>query len=118
MNTTNYTELQGVKKCLPMAVADPATGYNIRVDGDELVIGGTSAVAPLMAGLIARINEGRKKNAGFVHHQLYNNLPVFRDVVQGDNITTSNNTGYKAGVGWDACTGCGVPIGVKLAGVV
>lgn len=40
--------------------ADPATGYFIRVDGQEFVIGGTSAVAPLWAGLIALLN----KNSG------------------------------------------------------
>jgi len=100
------------------AVADPATGYNVLVDGDRLVIGGTSAVAPLMAGLIARINEGRNKNAGFIHPELYRNLSVCRDITQGDNITTPDNKGYKAGAGWDACTGCGTPIGSALGKVL
>ena len=36
--------------------ADPETGYDVRIDGTDTVIGGTSAVAPLWAGLIARIN--------------------------------------------------------------
>ena len=100
------------------AVADPATGYNVLVDGDRLVIGGTSAVAPLIAGLIARINEGRNKNAGFIHPELYRNLSVCRDITQGDNITTPGNKGYKAGAGWDACTGCGTPIGSALGKVL
>jgi kumamolisin len=95
------------------AVADPSTGYNILVDGQAMVVGGTSAVAPLMAGLVARINERRKKNVGFIHTELYRNLSSFRDVVQGDNITVPDSKGYKAGAGWDACSGCGVPIGNK-----
>ena len=37
--------------------ADPETGYDVRIDGTDTVIGGTSAVAPLWAGLIARINQ-------------------------------------------------------------
>jgi kumamolisin len=100
------------------AVADPATGYNVLVDGDQLVIGGTSAVAPLMAGLIARINERRNKNVGFIHPELYRNTSAFRDITEGDNITTSGNKGYQAGVGWDGCTGCGVPIGSTLENVL
>jgi len=35
----------------------PNTGYTIRVDGDTSVIGGTSAVAPLWAGLVAVANQ-------------------------------------------------------------
>ena len=37
------------------AVADPQTGYQVLVDGSPLVIGGTSAVAPLWAALVARL---------------------------------------------------------------
>src|SRR5205823_5470017 len=37
--------------------ADPLTGYQVRVDGKADVIGGTSAVAPLWAALIARCNQ-------------------------------------------------------------
>jgi kumamolisin len=100
------------------AVADPATGYKVLVDGNQLVIGGTSAVAPLMAGLIVRINEMQGKNIGFIHHSLYNNAAVCRDIIQGDNITTSTNKGYKAQAGWDACSGWGAPIGSKWAKVM
>ena len=45
--------------------ADPNTGYNVLVDGQKLVIGGTSAVAPLMAGLIALVNEQNQKPCWF-----------------------------------------------------
>lgn len=90
------------------ADADPNTGYNVRVDGQNMVIGGTSAVAPLMAGLVARINEQNKSNVGFINPKLYATPNLCRDITQGDNITTTTQQGYKAGVGWDACTGWGV----------
>ncbi len=90
------------------ADADPNTGYKVLVDGQQLVIGGTSAVAPLMAGLIALINEQKNTPAGFIHPQLYKTPALCRDIVSGNNITTSAKTGYTAGPGWDACTGLGV----------
>ena len=46
------------------ADADPATGYKVIVDGSSGVFGGTSAVAPLIAGLIARINQAEGQSAG------------------------------------------------------
>ena len=88
--------------------ADPQTGYKVRVDGQNMVIGGTSAVAPLMAGLIALVNEKNGKSAGFINPQIYGATGSCRDIIKGDNITTSTNKGYKAGKGWDACTGLGV----------
>ena len=88
--------------------ADPNTGYNVLVDGQQLVIGGTSAVAPLMAGLLALFNEQYKKPSGFINPQLYSTAGLCRDITEGNNNTTSAGTGYSAGVGWDACTGWGV----------
>ena len=88
--------------------ADPDTGYKVLVDGQQLVIGGTSAVAPLMAGLIARINQQKGKWAGFINPVLYADPSLCRDITQGNNKTTSAKTGYSAGTGWDACTGLGV----------
>ncbi len=92
--------------------ADPQTGYNVLVDGQQLVIGGTSAVAPLMAALIARVNQAKGKPVGFIHPALYANPKLCRDITQGDNITTSTKKGYKAGPGWDPCTGWGVLSGL------
>jgi kumamolisin len=92
--------------------ADPETGYNVRVDGQDTVIGGTSAVAPLMAGLIACINANNGKSAGFINATIYGNASAFRDVTSG------NNGGQTAGKGWDACTGLGVPIGTKVQEVL
>jgi kumamolisin len=90
------------------ADADPNTGYKVLVDGQELVIGGTSAVAPLMAGLIALLNQQNKKPFGFIHPQIYSTPNLCRDITSGNNKTTSAGTGYTAGPGWDACTGLGV----------
>jgi kumamolisin len=88
--------------------ADPNTGYNVLVDGQKMVIGGTSAVAPLMAGLIALLNEKNQKPSGFINPILYSTPGLCRDITIGDNKTTSSGTGYSAGSGWDACSGWGV----------
>ena len=50
---------------------DPDTGYNILVDGQKVQEGGTSAVAPLWAALIAVINQKLKGRVGFVNPQFY-----------------------------------------------
>ena len=91
--------------------ADPATGYRVRVDGQDTVIGGTSAVAPLWAALIARCNEKLPQPAGFVNPALYARADgAFHDVVSGDNGASA----YQAHLGWDACTGLGTPVGSKV----
>ncbi|MVN20787.1 S53 family peptidase [Mucilaginibacter arboris] len=88
--------------------ADPSTGYKVLVDGQQYVIGGTSAVAPLMAGLLALINQQKGKPVGFINPTLYSTPNLCRDITSGDNKTTQTKTGYAAGKGWDACTGWGV----------
>ncbi|HTV05233.1 MAG TPA: S53 family peptidase [Acidobacteriaceae bacterium] len=89
--------------------AAPETGYNILVDGQQEVVGGTSAVAPLWAGLIALINQQRGTSAGFVNPALYAAPTAFHD------ITSGNNGAFSAGPGWDACTGLGSPNGTAIA---
>lgn len=96
------------------ADADPESGYRIVLNGLTGTIGGTSAVAPLLAGLIALLNEGRSP-VGFIHPVLYGNPNAFRDIVDGDN--RDGNVGYDASKGWDACTGLGVPIGPKVLSI-
>jgi kumamolisin len=94
--------------------ADPATGWTVRVDGQTIPIGGTSAVAPMWAGLIALLNEALGKPVGFVHPALYASAAAatFHDITQG------NNGSYNAGPGWDACTGLGSPNGAALLSVL
>jgi len=87
------------------ADADPETGYQVRIDGSDEVIGGTSAVAPLWAALIARINQAAAAPIGYLNPALYRNPQALRDIVQG------NNGDFTATKGWDACTGLGSPDG-------
>jgi kumamolisin len=91
--------------------ADPQTGYTIRVDGSDETIGGTSAVAPLWAGLVALLNQSLGSPLGFAQPRLYALLgsTAFHD------ITSGSNGAYSAGPGWDACTGLGSPSGANLA---
>lgn len=93
------------------ANADPDTGYQVRVDGSDEVFGGTSAAAPLWAGLIVLLNQSLGASLGFAHARLYALLgtDALRDITSGDNGA------YSAGVGWDACTGLGSPNGAGLA---
>ncbi len=91
--------------------ADPNTGYQVRVDGQDLVIGGTSAVAPLWAGLLALLNQKLPKPVGFLNPLLYGSL-ASRKVCR--DITSGTNGAYSAGPGWDACTGWGSPQGSNL----
>jgi len=97
------------------ADADPNSGYTIVVDGESQAIGGTSAVAPLWAGLFALINGADGKPVGQPHATLYANASAFRDITGGDNRVDS--LGYVAGPGWDACSGLGSPKGSALAQV-
>jgi kumamolisin len=90
--------------------ADPETGYAVLVDGTRTVIGGTSAVAPLWAALIARVAESVGSPLGLVQPKLYAAAAAssFRD------ITSGSNGAYSAAAGWDACTGLGSPNGAAL----
>jgi kumamolisin len=92
--------------------ADPETGYDVRIDGTDTVIGGTSAAAPLWASLIARVNQLSGKPVGYINPLLYQNAKALHDITQG------NNGDFDATVGWDACTGLGSPNGTALAGVL
>ena len=94
--------------------AAPVTGYLVVVDGQRQPVGGTSAVAPLWAGLIARLAQATGKKFGLLQPLIYAGVtpgtaaPGFNDIVEG------NNGAYKAVPGWDACTGLGSPNGEAL----
>lgn len=93
--------------------ADPLTGYAVRVDGQDEVVGGTSAVAPLWAALVARLGQPLGHPPGALQATLYGiGGGAFRDITQGDNGS------YAAGPGWDACTGLGSPDGQALLGAL
>ncbi|HYA89709.1 MAG TPA: peptidase S53, partial [archaeon] len=90
--------------------ADPTTGYNVLVDGQSTVIGGTSAVAPLWSGLLARINQSLKTSVGYLNPLLYSTgiESTLHD------ITSGSNGAWSSGPGWDPCTGLGTPDGAAL----
>lgn len=90
------------------ANADPDTGYNIYLNGSWTVFGGTSAVAPLFAGLFAAF--GRK--LGWISPKLWATPGAFRLITQGDD------SGFVAGATPRPPCGLGSPIGVKLAALL
>lgn len=97
--------------------ASPQTGYEVSIASTATVMGGTSAVAPLWAALIARINAASTAaaggaTAGWINPVLYKNPGALRDITQGSNGT------YAAAQGWDACTGLGSPNGAQLAAIL
>jgi len=88
--------------------ADPETGYAVRIDGTDTVIGGTSAVAPLWAGLIARMNQSVGSTMGYLNPDLYKHQHALREITRG------SNGDFAAAQGWDGCTGLGTPKGKAL----
>jgi len=97
---------KGLGRMVPdvAADADPNTGIIIVLDGYEVLIGGTSAVAPLYSGLFAALG----KKLGFVTPTLWKAPTAFADITSGSNGT------YKAAVGPDPCSGLGVPRGTAV----
>jgi len=94
------------------ADADPDTGYQVLVDGKSLVIGGTSAAAPLWSGLIALINQKRGSPIGFLQPVIYG---LSKTASALHDITSGSNGAFSAGPGWDAASGLGSPSGTNLA---
>jgi kumamolisin len=99
------------------AHAQHDSGYIVLVNGNYTPTGGTSAVAPLYAALVARLNQALGSRLGALLPELYG-IPkdaareVFRDITDGDNSVPDSQygpqtAGYSAGPGWDACTGLG-----------
>ncbi len=91
------------------AAGDPADGGLIVLNGAQLKYGGTSWSSPTWAGFCALLNQARASSSqgpiGLLAPNLYPLLGTgsFRD------ITTGNNGAFSAGVGYDECTGIGVP---------
>lgn len=96
------------------AVADPTTGYEVLVDGEKKIYGGTSAVAPLWAALVARLAQANGAPFGLLHPRLYAPASSAPKQAGFRDITAGNNGSFAAQSGWDACTGLGVPDGEAL----
>jgi kumamolisin len=91
--------------------ADP--GYAFHIRSRKIVLQGTSLVAPLFAGAVARMNEKYKKRSGLLHPHLYKTGSTYcRDISDPVSNNTSNSVdwapGYYGRRGWDARTGLGV----------
>ena len=112
-----------VKRGIPDVAANaaPASGYRILCNGQNFPdpskgvppMGGTSAVAPIWAALVARCNQALGRRCGFLNPELYEiaasaSHQVFR------NPTGGANGDYLAGAGWNACTGLGSVDGTRL----
>jgi len=98
------------------ANADPDTGYRILVDGSWITVGGTSAVAPLMAALVTCINASTGTRLGLAQDTWY---PLAKATQTSDapaflEVTSGSNGAYSAHPGWNACAGLGSPIGARL----
>lgn len=91
-------------------------GYWIRVNGQDWVSGGTSSVAPLMAALTARLNEGCQRSIGFLNPLLYEmaRTNAIKSIDRGNNSMRNGPKKWKARKGWDPCTGLGVPDGTEI----
>jgi len=104
------TTVPGARRGVPDVAGngDPVTGYPVRVDGQNLVLGGTSAVSPLLSGLTLRLNQIAGRSVGDFNAFAYANSAGFSDVTVGDNGD------FSAAPGWDPTTGLGSPVGGKL----
>ncbi|KAJ3549709.1 hypothetical protein NM208_g376 [Fusarium decemcellulare] len=94
-------------------------GANVTLsDGLKITVsGGTSAAAPLFAGMINRINDERilagKKPIGFLNQILYQHPEVFTDITEGRN-PGCDTQGFQTAKGWDPVSGLGSPKFTKL----
>ncbi len=95
---------------VPDVSAQQSPGYYVVMQGTELAMGGTSAVAPVCAALAARLNQRIGAPIGFVAPLLYapENASCFTPVTQGGNGR------YEAAPGWNPCAGLGTPVGTAL----
>src|SRR5262249_46322501 len=119
-----HAETGKLGRGVPDVAANASTevGYLVGLgDGRTVPVGGTSAVVPMIAGLIALANEklsrtnGQPNSVGFVTAYLYGLTSKFNNIRSGDNNITGTLAGYQSGIGWDPCTGVGSP---RAAGII
>jgi kumamolisin len=95
-------------------IAAAMNGYALWYNSTVTQFGGTSASAPVMAGMFARfmsLNGGRRPVPNAIHPILYANLAAYYDITTGNNATVQYLNGYAASSNWDPVTGVGVPFG-------
>jgi kumamolisin len=102
------------------ANASSLTGYLVWADDTSMSMGGTSAAAPLWAGLVACLNESLGRRIGYLTPLLYTGEAqkhgALNSIIAGDSLNAlmPGKHGYMASEGWDACTGLGTPRGDAL----
>jgi kumamolisin len=93
--------------------ADPITGFQFYINSVfSTGHGGTSAAAPVLAGLFAKLNVLLGRRVGFVNSFLYAHPEAFTDTTTGDGFVGNNavnKQGYLTTAGWDPTTGLGSP---------
>ena len=114
----------GARRGVPdvASAADPDTGIAcILVSGGEFGIfaaGGTSAGAPVWAGIAALADQYAGRQLGFINPAIYEigrsarYHRAFHDVTKGNNTVQVGSVtvkGFDAGPGWDPVTGWGSP---------
>ena len=94
--------------------ADPNTGYSVYEGGSWSVYGGTSFVAPQMAGLIAVKDSETGTRLGQTNSLIYNDANTSNYATDFNDITSGSNGAFSAGPGWDHPTGWGSPQATNL----
>jgi kumamolisin len=96
-------------------VADPSTGYSVLYGGSWAVYGGTSFVAPQLAGLFAvKVSQAGGTRQGLANALIYAAANSSNYANDFHDITSGSNGAFSAGAGWDHPTGWGTPNATSL----
>lgn len=119
-NNENYpSHFRGVPDVSAHADMSPCgIAYWVYVDGQNWLSGGTSAVAPLMAALIARLNQILDRRLGFINELLYDmaDSVVLNPIQTGNNMMKNGPKFWEAKGQWNPCVGLGTPDGERMLG--
>ena len=92
--------------------------YLIQSNGQAVVVGGTSAAAPLWSGFVALANQlaaaNEKPRIGFLNPLIYGIGKSSNYTADFNDIRSGNNSGFSAASGYDLATGWGSPSGQHL----
>jgi kumamolisin len=103
-NTTSTLSSRGIPD-----ISAAMNAYGVWISGNVYGFSGTSASAPIMAGMVARfisLNGGRRPPPESLNSIFYQNTGSFLDITTGNNASLLAN-GYASTTGWDAVTGLG-----------
>ena len=106
---TAQTNCNGKSVVDVAAVADPATGVAVTIDGQWYTFGGTSAAAPIIASLFALKNNFGNSAGAY----LWANRNSLHDVTLGSNGRCLTRTYCTTSPGYDGPTGWGTPFGTS-----